>query len=176
MIRITVESKKYNCTVDIKEKVTFINGDSGVGKTEFTRRVSDRTRANRVSVSNGFNIVVLVQSTFEDICKKAERWLSKKPREKALEEYWGSEENFPYYNCIIIIDDEDFVKSRDFSCFYNCDRYNYYIIINRGKVSGISYSVDEIYDFVKDGKNHYIRKSYVYPTVNVGLRRVEDYE
>lgn len=48
---------------------------------------------------------------------------------------------------------------RDFSCFYNCDRYNYYIIINRGKVSGISYSVDEIYDFVKDGKNHYIRKS-----------------
>ena len=35
MIEIRLESKRYNCTVNIKEKVMFIKGDSGVGNKEF---------------------------------------------------------------------------------------------------------------------------------------------
>lgn len=160
MVRITVESKKYNCILDIKEKATFIKGDSGVGKTEFIRRISSESNANKVSVSNGYDLVVLRPDTFRRICNRASKGETGKNRESILERYWDAKDNFPYYNSIIIIDDEDFVKSKDFSCFFNCDKYNYYIIINRSKVPGINYSVDEVYNFVKDGKNHYIQKAY----------------
>ena len=76
------------------------------------------------------------------------------------EMHWRTIGAIEIISLIIVIDDEDFVKSRDFSHFFNCDKYNYYIIINRSKVPGINYSVDEIYNFVKDGTDHYIKKAY----------------
>ena len=166
MVEITVESKRYNCSLKIKEKVTFIKGDSGVGKTEFTRRISSESNANKISVSNGYDLVVLRPDTFRQICQRAAGDATGEKRGHALESYWSNRDNFPYYNSIIIVDDEDFVKSRDFSYFFNCDKYNYYIIISRSKVPGINYSVDEVYNFVKDGKNHYTKKAYSYPSVN----------
>ena len=176
MVEIRLESKRYNCTVNIKEKVTFIKGDSGVGKTEFSRRLSSVSRANKITVSNGFDVVVLHPDVFKSLCKRAIN--SGKGTESKIDNimksYWGIEDNFPYYDSIIVIDDEDFVKTREFSIFYNCDKYNYYIIINRGKVPGISYSADEIYNFMKNGKEHYLEKAYKYP-VETGFSKNIDY-
>ena len=45
---------------------------------------------------------------------------------------------------IIIIDDEDFVISEEFSAWFNSDKSNYYIIINRSYISNIGNSVGEI--------------------------------
>ena len=68
-VEISLESKKFCCKFCIKEKLTFIRGDSGVGKTEFTKRVSSRTSANHIEVSNGFNLTVLTKEVFENVTK-----------------------------------------------------------------------------------------------------------
>ena len=65
-VEISLKSKKFCCAFSIKEKLTFIRGDSGVGKTEFTRRVSSRTSANQVKVSNGFELSVFTKEVFEN--------------------------------------------------------------------------------------------------------------
>lgn len=98
MVKITVESKKYKCSLEIKEKVTFIKGDSGVGKTEFTRRISSESRANRVSVSNDYDLVVLRPDTFRQICQRIAGNETGKKRGDALENYWSNRDNFPYYS------------------------------------------------------------------------------
>lgn len=164
-VEIRLVSKKFCCNFYIKEKLTFIQGDSGVGKTEFTRRVSSKTSANHIEVSNGFELSVLTQDVFHNIYKKA---LSRKAKNeytknqketKFLREFWGDDDNFPLpNNTIFLIDDEDFVKTHAFAVLFECDKSNYYIIINRSNLSSLSYSADEIYRFVSDGIQHTIEK------------------
>lgn len=99
MVEIRLESKRYNCTVNIKEKVTFIKGDSGVGKTEFSRRLSSVSRANKVTVSNGFDVVVLHPDVFKSLCKRAINSGNgtESKIDNIMKSYWGIEGNFPYY-------------------------------------------------------------------------------
>ena len=68
-ITIELVSKGFCCTLEIREKLTFIRGDSGVGKTEFTKRVASRTSVNYIEVLNGFNISVLKRDYFHNIYK-----------------------------------------------------------------------------------------------------------
>lgn len=44
MVEIRIESKRYTCFINIQGKITIIKGDSGVGKTEFTRRLSSESK------------------------------------------------------------------------------------------------------------------------------------
>lgn len=149
--------------------MTFIRGDSGVGKTEFTRRVSSRTSANQVKVSNGFELSVFTKEVFENVYKKALSYKNKNESTKNQEEtkflrkFWSTNDNFPLLdNTIFIIDDEDFVKSHAFAVLFECDKSNYYIIINRSNLPSLSYSADEVYNFVSDGIDHTIEKHYNY--------------
>lgn len=168
-IEINLKSKKFCCSFSIKEKLTFIRGDSGVGKTEFTRRVSSRTSANHIDVSNGFELSVLTTEVFENIYRKA---LSQKNKDestknqeetKFLRKFWSTNDNFPFSdNMIFIIDDDDFVKTHAFAVLFECDKSNYYIIINRSNLPSLSYSADEVYNFVSDGINHTLEKYYSY--------------
>lgn len=51
-----------------------------------------------------------------------------------------------------------------------------YIIINRAKLPKLSYSANEIYRFIADGKKHYIEKYYEYDNtdyVNIDAAIVE---
>ena len=169
VITIELVSKRFCCTLKIREKLTFIRGDSGVGKTEFTKRVASRTSANHIEVSNGFEISVLTRDYFHNIYKKSldiknKSETTKNQKETAfLRNYWGIEDNFPLpSNTIFIIDDEDFVKSHAFAVLFECDKSNYYIIINRSNLPSLSYSADEVYDFVSDGRSHTIQKYYDY--------------
>ena len=168
-IKISLTSKKFCCEFGIKEKLTFIRGDSGVGKTEFTKRVSSKTTANTINVSNGFNLNVLTKDVFETVYNNAMKHKNKTEKTRAQDEtkflakYWSNEDNFPLQdNTIFIIDDEDFVKSHVFSVLFKCDRSNYYIIINRSNLPNLSYSADEVYNFISDGKNHYLERYFNY--------------
>lgn len=176
-VLIKLESKKYCCELKLNEKITFIQGDSGQGKTEFTRRAGSENSANKIIVSNGFKLVVLTKQLFEQSYNMALRHNEhNEDIGRFLKKYWSDSRNFPYENSIIVVDDEDFVKSPAFATYYHCDKSNYYIIINRAKLPNLSYSADEIYRFVADGKNHYIEKYYQFDNAdlhNVGTALIE---
>lgn len=160
-VEIELTSKRYHCHIKLNEKVTFICGDSGVGKTEFTRRLQSRTSANKVNVSNGFEIIILTEERFMDMYRIAKRHINNlADNTGTLKEYWSNSNNFPYFDSIIVIDDEDFIKKEEFSQFYNADKYNYYILIHRGHISNIGYSVNEVYDFRTSGKEHWLERRY----------------
>ena len=142
-VEIKVESKRYNCRITIKEKVTFIKGESGVGKSLLTRYISEQTSAVKMYVSNNYDLVVLNNGMFQTFVKRASRKIGGASK-KDLEKYWSVEDNFPVLDSIIIIDDEDFVISEEFSAWFNSDKSNYYIIINRSHISNIGNSVGEI--------------------------------
>ena len=167
-IVLKLESKKYCCTLELKEKITFIRGDSGKGKTELVRRLNSGSRFNKVSVSKNYDVIVLTKQLFEQSYKIAlnHKKDQNQKENSFLRDYWGEQENFPYSNTILIIDDDDFIKSREFSIFYEVDKSNYYVIMNRGEIASLSYSADEIYKFVSDGNNHWLEKFYHYAQNN----------
>lgn len=160
-VEIKIESKRYNCNLTIKEKVTFIKGESGVGKSLLTRYISEQTSAVKTYVSNNYDLVVLNNGMFQTFVKRASRKIGSTSK-KDLEKYWSVEDNFPVLDSIIIIDDEDFVISEEFSAWFNSDKSNYYIIINRSHISNIGYSIEEVYKFKKNGKEHTILPLYSY--------------
>lgn len=79
---------------------------------------------------------------------------------KHLKEYWSADGNFPIKNRIIIVDDEDFITSRRFALFVRASKTNCFLLISRARLSALSYSIDEIYKFVTDGKNHWLEQYY----------------
>lgn len=164
-VDISVNSKKFQCSFSIVDKVTFIEGDSGTGKTQFSLRVLSSAATIKTIVSNGFDLTVLSKKEFNRSLSIAKRNIVKYTGQKFPEndkdktgkllfEYWSQEDNFPIFDSVIVVDDEDFVSSREFSAFFNADKYNYYIIINRREVAGISYSMDSVFKFKTDGIHH----------------------
>ena len=174
MVVLSLSSKRFNCRLELKEKVTFVVGNSATGKTEMVRRLSSDSSSKHVDVSNGFSYEVLTSKRFHDSCNNALRHilyergldlvsfnsLDEKTRRSYYCSYWRDSLNFPFSNSIIIIDDEDFVDSMEFQAFFDCDCSNYYVIINRLHLSRIGYSVSEVYNYKVDGTNHYLEKRY----------------
>lgn len=184
-VDISMDSKKFKCAFSITDKVTFIEGDSGEGKTQFSLRAASSSSSVKINVSNGFDLVTLTKKEFNRSLSAAKRHIERTedslfPSDKdkiynLLLEYWSNEDNFPIFNSVIIIDDEDFVSSREFSAYYNADKYNYYIIINRREISGISYSADSIFCFKSNGTHHYLEKSIHYHTLNEETNKLVDW-
>lgn len=172
MISLVLSTNNFKCSLDLKEKVTFIKGNSGVGKTTLIDYLSRDGIQDFVSISNNFGYEILTKSRFKDIVKNAIKHIERdngvifksldsKTRKKLLYNYWKSDSlNFPYQDSIIFTDDEDFVSSLEFTAFFDADKYNYYVIINRTHLATIGYSVDSVYDLVADGSNHYLRPRY----------------
>lgn len=185
-VDISVSSKKFQCSFSIVDKVTFIKGDSGTGKTQFSLRVLSSAATVKTIVSNRFDLIVLSKKEFNRSLSIAKRNIVKYTGQKFPEndkdkagkllfEYWSQEDNFPIFDSIIIVDDEDFVSSREFSAFFNADKYNYYIIINRREVAGISYSMDSVFEFKTDGIHHWLEKSVFYDVLNTETDKKVDW-
>lgn len=86
--------------------------------------------------------------------------LDSKEPQRLMREYWSISVNFPYEDSVIFVDDEDFVESDLFNVFFDCDHYNYYVIINRRQLSKIGYSVDEVYTLETTGIDHYLKHAF----------------
>ncbi len=183
-VSIKISSRKDCYNLIITEKATFIQGDSGKGKTSFTRAASSSTGYYTTVVSNGFELYVLTERLFRQSCEDAlrkKRYAESEtgrtiPNERFLKEYWSQEENFPHENRIIIIDDEAFIASKSFKIFYEASKSCYFIFISRDSLSDIGYSINEVYDFVAEGRNHFLKPKYSYknsPTDKISCVVVE---
>lgn len=143
MIEIRVTSSKQNYEFSIYQKITVIRGKSGTGKSQFFRLISDAWSEDvHIRISDGYELSAL---------NGRERW--KDIIEMSLIKGRKS---------IFVIDDEDFISTKEFADILGQDGQNYYILINRieniGKLGMISFSAKEIYEMVGDGKEHYLQK------------------
>lgn len=161
-VDISIKSKRLEYEFQIREKITFISGDSATGKTKMVSLINNSDNPSvRIDVSNGFDLISISESEFSKFIKYANRRIYEN-KYSSLKEYWDNKDNFPVINSIIVIDDETFVESNEFADFVNADKYNYYIIINRTQISKTGYSY-EVYNLKTSGKLHWLEKRYNLP-------------
>lgn len=172
-IDIRIVSKRLEYEIRLEEKITFICGDSATGKTQMANLIDNSDNPSvKVNVSNGFELLNLTRTMFSNWTEQAKKQVAKN-KFKSLKEYFSDPDNFPVTEKIIVIDDETFVMSADFSAFVNADKYNYYIIINRTQIAGIGYSVNGAYNFMANGRYHWIERRYNFPVDKYGFPRYE---
>lgn len=135
MISIDVTSKKYDCHIDLHQKLTVIVGDSGKGKTVFFKAVTDNSGAYKVNLSDNRYSIIALSEGFG--------W------ESTLNDYISNNKK-----CIFVIDDEDFVITDKFSSYVKNITDCYFIVINR-LLLNIS---DEVYYFKEDEKRHFLER------------------
>ena len=146
---IKVIGKRYECELTLRERVTVIVGDSGVGKTCFVKAVMDRSGAYRLITSNSqYEIINLVSSTWADVVSMG---ISQSKSR------------------VYIIDDEDFTYTEEFAKLFGKVKHCYFIIITRlvlskslSRWSMLPFSGNEIYEFMCDGRYHFLRPFYNY--------------
>lgn len=150
MIEIRVTSSKQNYEFLLRQKVTVIRGKSGTGKSQFYKLISDGWSEDvHIQVSGGYELAALSgRERWRDIIEMS---LLKKRKS------------------IFVVDDEDFVSTKEFAEIFGQDGQNYYILINRmenfGKLGMIPFSAKEIYEMEGEGKDHYLRRFLHFGTV-----------
>jgi len=162
-VDISIKSKRLEYEFQIREKITFISGDSATGKTKMVSLINNSDNPSvKINVSNGFDLISISESEFSKFIKYANRRIHEN-KYGSLKEYWDNKDNFPVVNSVIVIDDETFVESNEFASFVNADKYNYYIIISRTQIAKINYSIYEIYNLKTNGKLHWLERKYNSP-------------
>lgn len=157
-VSVSVTSKRFECSLVLEHKLSIVISDSGKGKSQLIQRLDSTISSVQVDVTEGYDTFVLTESVFNQYINKAKRMV-RLGKYKSLKDYW-SDDNFPLENCVIFIDDEDFVIRREFDWFFNADVSNYYVVINRADLSGINYSVSDIFEFCTEGNRHWLRPKY----------------
>ena len=157
-VKISIESKRYVCKLELKSKFTRIIGDSGTGKTMLSKVLAANQTV--VETSDNYQIVVLTSDAFWTWVNFALRHnIDDLPSDTFLTAYWSDQLNNPYDHCILLIDDEEFVKTKEFAIFFNCDKLNYYICIDRNDLPLVKYLQKEVYIFIADGRHHRIHNT-----------------
>lgn len=152
MLSIEVRNKRYNCDLVLKHKVSVIKGDSGTGKTWLTKALIDISGGYKVTYSQRVTPVLLNEREWEH-------------------QLTGDYNNAPLF----IVDDCDFVFTKEFGSMFNHTGICYLILIIRtstrvGKLermNTISVSGDAIYNFVANGIEHTITADVNFKTVQV---------
>lgn len=171
-VDISIQSKRLEYAFQIREKITFISGDSATGKTKMVSLINSSGNPSvKINVSNGFDLISISESEFSKFVKHANRRVHEN-QYGSLKEYWDDKGNFPIVDSIIVIDDETFVESSEFAAFVNADKYNYYIIINRTQLAKISDSMYEIYTLKTSGKLHWLERRYDSPMERCDLEAI----
>lgn len=164
-VSVSISSKRYTCSLELKSKFTRIVGDSGRGKTMLSRVIAANQTV--VEVSNDYRLVILTTDRFYNSVDFALRHNTNGLSDlKFLKEYWSDQANNPYANCILLIDDEEFVKTEEFAIYYNCDRQNLFLCIERDTLPQINYSPLDIYEFMTNGVHHWIQNVYDFEVPN----------
>ena len=154
MLSIDVWSRKYECHVELRERVTVIIGDSGVGKTVFAAAVQNRANVYKIVISDTRYIITrLVGDSWYAVLR-------------------NDMDHHAYK--VYVIDDEDFMYTVEFARMYEQIENCYFIFITRlelnrktEKWNTIPYSAKEIYLFQKNGKKHTIVPAYLYEAYDI---------
>lgn len=137
---INISSDHYCCKIRFERHFIVIKGDSGIGKTELVELISESARD--VKIESTLPCVPLTGATWKDLMRFGE-------------------------NRIYIADDQEFVETREFASIFkeSVKKNNYFVFICRadtiaGRLGALSFSANDIYRFVGDGKDHYIEPMY----------------
>lgn len=152
MLSIKVRNKRYNCDLVLKHKVSVIKGDSGIGKTWLTKALIDVSGGYKITYSQKVTPVLLNEREWEH-------------------QLTGIYENTPLF----IVDDCDFVFTKEFGGVFNHIGMCYLILIIRTsmrvdkleRMNTISVSGDAIYNFVANGIEHTITADVDFKTIQV---------
>lgn len=133
MLKVDIKSNKAEFMLELRDKITVIQGVSGSHKTQMIKTIESRDNAHEVTLSNNsFRLVVLSPSNW-DILLSANS---------------GNDKKFIYF-----VDDADFVEQELFAALVKQDKSSYFVFINR--VSGmLSFNVDAMYKMSKHEKQH----------------------
>ena len=125
-----VKSSYINYEIEFNRKVTVIRGDSGTGKSKIIESIKRLRKMTSTSIytTNGYKVVIL----------------------KDYEDWEGEISNSK--NTVFLIDEDcEFIKTKEFARSVH-NSVNYFIIISREPISGLSYSYKEIYELKNSGK------------------------
>lgn len=136
--RITIQNKRIRYDFEIKRNITIIRGDSATGKTalvEMVREYYETGASSGIELQCDKNCVVL----------QGRNW------QIQLASFQDS---------IVFIDEiSEFVSSKEFASeIQKTD--NYYIIVTRESLSGLPYSVNEVYGIRNSGKYGSLKRTY----------------
>lgn len=148
MLSISVKSKRFNCDITLNHKVSVFIGDSGVGKTWFVNAIFNDILGCKVDYSESIIPVYLNKREL---------------RNQLLGIY---KDSLPLF----IVDDNDFVFTKEFGEMFNRVGECYLILIVRTEVSinrlysmnTISIDADSVYkSYLKWLKTMIIQLLYV---------------
>lgn len=154
MIKIDIRSERYNFSMTLNQKITVIRGDSGKGKSKLTKAIESASKAYKIKVSDERYTLVVPPSYRDEWFKSISRDIEHADKR------------------IYVIDDADYVFDKRFYELFNKDKNSFYVIINRftrfetKSLGGLSFCIDEVYSFVANGKNHYLKPYYEFDDNN----------
>ncbi len=145
MLFISIKSRRYNCYLDIKHRISIITGDSGVGKTLLVKALMDESGGYCVNFSSPVTTVKLHSNI------------------------WDTQLNYNSKSTYLFIaDDSDFVYTKEFSNTIGTINNHYLLIICRSmicksemdKYCTLHVDKSAIYKLVAYGINHYVIPYY----------------
>lgn len=147
MLKLTVTSDIYKCSMTIDRRITIIKGDSGTGKTTLVDMLDNTIYSAKVESS--LPILIATNTTWRLV--------------------------FHSTDSILIFDDLEIVESGEFAKLLkeNCVKNNLYLIIisreSLGEMRKLSYSMDSVYEMCtdKDGITHYLVPYYKTENSNI---------
>lgn len=160
-VSLKVNNKRFKCSITLNSKTTVIVGDSGKGKTAFAKKLANRFQD--VEISEDYDIALVDNNMFSSILKRADRIRG----DKSLKEFWSIQSNLPILHSVIIIDDEDFIKSDEFKLLFQLSYDNYFIFMNRSKLVSIQFGVTDIYEMHQNNEYHELLPVYTEQCSNV---------
>jgi len=163
-VKIDITSKKDCYSFEIREKVTFIQGDSGTGKSSFARAVDNDSGLYEKNVTSPYTLFVLTEKIFMDWYDRA--LLKKKNASMSdsvyMRNYWLDEVG--HLNRVFIIDDESYVAYDKFLTFFECCKNSYFIFISR---QNLKIRPFEVCTMVVDGRLHTLNRVVEGGNINV---------
>lgn len=163
---IKIVSKRFNCDVSLNHKITIFIGDSGVGKTQFVKALTDKSGAYKVSMSEDYKVYKLTRDSWYFIMDGIEA-----TQEKS----------------ILIVDDEDFVFKNEFANKFKHNKSSYLIIVGRTNIiqdrieswNNLPVATNALKEFIGEGKEHRIIDALEYnivsaDSINIDICLCED--
>lgn len=163
-VKLSVNNKRFKCNFTLRDKVTVITGNSGTGKSVLAQKLYQHFED--VIISDDYSIVLMDTSMFNNWLKKANKFRN----DRSLKDYWSNEENLPVVQSIIIVDDDDVIKSKDFELFFELSNDNYFLFLNRSKIGNIQYDVKDVYEMIQEQEYHKLLPVYKCECTNVSAK------
>lgn len=151
-ISVFVSTDEIQYSFELNRKITIITGYSGTGKSSLYRIIMNKKNS----------------ASYEERVSDPRYRLTPVPEGDCYTAIRGSiltskEDDTRH---IFILDDEEFVTTKEFARLFKSDMWNLYIIVDRFQgiketsLSTIPYSIQSVYNLISNGRNHWLEPKY----------------